>query len=125
MKTSLFISIAGIALVCGACNPTFLVSKEGKGYFLGSNSRAKYDMLCTSGDLEKVLASTQLSMEMKDTLYRSNCSAERSADKVQQIYVSMTPDQRKDIKNAFRKAGYDINYLPCCGDQINDTSGQL
>ena len=125
MKPSFFISIVGILLVCSACNPTFLVYKDGHGYYLGSNSNAKYDMLCKSGDFEKVLASTQLNKEMKDALYKYNCSDERSGDKVTQTFMSMTSDQRKDIRHAFRNNGYDINYMPCCGDQINDTSGQL
>jgi len=125
MRTRLLISIAGMALILCACSSTFLVYKDGKGYFVGSKSKAIYEMLCTSGDFEKVLAATHLSTEMKDTLYKYNCSAERSGDKVQQLYVSMTPEERKDIRNAFRKVGYDINYLPCCGDQIDDTSGRM
>jgi hypothetical protein len=125
MRTWLLITLAGTAMIAGACTDTFLVYKDGKGYFVGSNSKAMYEMLCASGDFEKVLAATRLSKEMKDTLYTYNCSAERSGDKVKQIYASMTPDQRKDIRNAFKENGYDINYLPCCGDQINDTSGRL
>ncbi len=124
MKTWFFISIAVTAFFASACSDTFLVYKEGQGYFMGSNSKAVYDKLCVSGDFEKILASSQLSSEMKDALYKYNCSAERSGDKVKQLFASMTPEQRKDIKSAFRSNGYAINYLPCCGDQINDTSGQ-
>ncbi len=117
MKTWSFISIAGMALLSGACSSEFLVYKDGRGYFLGSNSKAKYEMLCASGDLEKVLAATHLSKDMKDALYKYNCSAERSGDKVKQIYASMTPEQRKDIRNAFRNNGYEINQGPgCCAD---------
>ena len=125
MKTWLFISIAVTAVVSGACSDTFLVYKEGRGEFYGSKSNAIYEMLCTSGDLVKVLAATHLSKEMKDTLYKYNCSAERSGDEVKRIYASMTSEQRKGIRQAFRDNGYEINYLPCCGDQINDTSGRL
>ncbi len=113
MKTWSFISIAGVALLAGACTSTFLVGKDGHAYFLGSNSKAKYNMLCASGDLEKVLAATHLSEEMKDSLYRYNCSTERSGAKIKQIYASMTVEQRKDIKGAFRKNGYDINLGLC------------
>ncbi len=113
MKTWLFISIVGMALVAAACTSTFLVYKNGKAYFLGSNSKAKYTMLCASGDLEKVLAATHLSKDMKDALYKYNCSAERSGDKIKQVYASMTIEQRKDIKNAFKSNGYDINYIEC------------
>lgn len=112
-------------MICGACADTFLVHKDGNGYFLGSKSKAAYEMLCVSGDFEKVLAATHLSKEMKDTLYQYNCSAERSSDKVKEIYASMTREQRKDVKKAFNMNGYDINYMPCCGETINDTSGQM
>jgi len=110
----IMIALGGIALIASACNSSsFLVYKDGHGYFLGSNSNAKYDLLCDSGDLEKVLASSHLSKDMKDALYKYNCSAERSSEKIKQLYVSMTPDQRKDIKRAFRSNGYEINYMAC------------
>ena len=113
MKAWLIIMIVGIALLTSACSSTFMLGKDGRGYFYGSNSHAIYEMLCTSGDLEKVLAATHLSEEMKGTIYKYNCSAERSGDKVKQIYASMTVKERKDIKIAFKKNGYEINHLLC------------
>ena len=116
MKTGLLICIAGMTLLTGACTDTFLVYKQGKGYFLGSNSSGKYTLLCKSGDMEKVLADTHLSKEMKDNLYKYNCSSERSGEKITEIYASMTPEQRKDIRTAFIKNGYEINHgQECCG----------
>jgi len=73
MKTCFFMSIAAMVLLTSACSSTFLVYKDGKGCFLGSGSNAKYNMLCASGDLEKVLAATQLSNQLKDSLYKYNC----------------------------------------------------
>jgi hypothetical protein len=117
--------IAGMVLIAGACSPMFLVGKgDGKGVFLGSNSPATYDLLCASGDMERVLEATQLSKEMKDTFYRYNCSAERSSDKVKQLYASMTPEQRRDVRNAFKQNGYSINAGSCCGDK-QPTSGRM
>jgi hypothetical protein len=113
MRTWLFISIVVMAFLTGACTDTFLVYKDGHGYFVGSNSKAKYDLLCASGDMEKVLETSNLSKEMKDSLYQYSCSAERSGDRVKEIYASMTAAQRKDIRSAFRKNGYEINSLPC------------
>ena len=115
MRILLFVSIVAMVFVASACTDTFLVYKdrEGHGYFVGSNSKAKYDMLCASGDLERVLLDTHLNTELKDSLYQYSCSASRSGEKVKQIYASMTVEQRKDIKHAFRKNGYWINYLPC------------
>ena len=113
MKTLSFISIVVMAFVTGACTDTFLLGKGRTGYFYGSKSNAIYGMLCTSGDLEKVLLDSHLSTEMKDTIYKYNCSAERSGEKVKQLYASMTVEERKDIKNAFRKNGYEINHILC------------
>ncbi len=72
-----------------------------------------YEMLCASGDLARVLEATHFNKEMKETFYQYNCSAERSFDKVKQIYASMTPEQRKDIRTAFKKNGYSINSGEC------------
>jgi len=103
-----------MVLIVGACTPVFMVGKgEKRGVFLGRGSKAMYDMLCASGDLVKVLEATQLSNEMKDNLYKYNCSAERSGEKVKQLFVSMTPEQRKDIRTAFKKQGYSINGGSC------------
>ena len=114
MKTWLFVTLTGLILFMSACASTFLIGKEGderRGRFLGSDST--YKMLCTSGDLLKVLEATHLSREMKETFYQAHCSADRSYDKVKQIYTSMTSEQRKDIRTAFKKNGYVINSGGC------------
>lgn len=108
--------IAAILLLAG-CSSTFLVSKDGKGYFWGNNSKAIYRMLCESGDLIKILEATKFIQTMKDDIYKYNCSTEhsgeRSGEKVKQIYAALTADQRRALRNAFKSNGYDINYLPC------------
>ena len=113
MKTGLLIILAGMMLVLAACTDTFLVYKNGRGYFVGGDSKAKYDMLCASGDLDKILADTHLDAATKDSLNKYNCSEERSPEKVKQLYASFTVEQRKDIKSAFRKNGYEINKFAC------------
>jgi hypothetical protein len=97
-----------------ACASTFLAYKDGYGYFMGNESNAAYKMFCESGDLKKILAdTTRLGQDMKDDLYHYNCGAERSHDKVRQVYATMTPEQRKDLRVAFKHNGYDINYQHC------------
>lgn len=113
MRTWFFVIIVVMALVTGACSSTFLVYKNGQGYYLGSDSQASFDLLCTSGEMERVLLATSLSKEKKDSLYQYTCSAERSGDKIKQIYASMTAGERKDIRHAFRKNGYEINHMLC------------
>ncbi len=117
MRTRLFILIIGLTLITGACSaPMFLVSKKGderRSHFLGRNSDIMYDLLCASGGLLKVLETTQFGEEMKEEFFQSNCSAERSFDRVKQIYKAMTREQRKDIRTAFKKNGYAINSGAC------------
>lgn len=114
MKNWFLIGIAGMALFVAACSPALMVGKgEMKARYLGSNVKIMYDMLCVSGDLVKVLETTHFSKEMKDSLYKYNCSDERSGEKVRQLFLSMTPAQRKDIKMAFKENGYSINGGSC------------
>ena len=109
-------SVPGIFVlvtILAACSSTFVVSKDGKGYFLGSKTNDVYKMLCESNDLRKVLADTHFDQELKDNLYKFTCSPERSGEQVKKIYASMSSEQRKDLRKAFAKNGYEINYMPC------------
>jgi hypothetical protein len=110
-----FMIIVTISFVVSACSASmFMVGKgETRGRFLGSNSKNLYEMLCTSGDMEKILAATHFDQEMKDAFYGANCLDGRSSDKVKQLYVSMTPAQRKDIRTAFKANGYSVNGGSC------------
>jgi hypothetical protein len=97
-----------------ACASTFLAYKDGHGYFVGNRSDSAYKMFCESGDLKKILAdTTKLGQDITSDLYRYNCGAEQSREKVKLIYAAMTPEQRKDLKLAFKRNGYEINYLHC------------
>jgi len=114
MKTGFILVLAGMTLILASCTSSFLVYKDGRGYFVDGDSKAKYDMLCASGDMDKILAATtHLGSVEKDSLNRYNCSAERSSEKVKQLFASFTVEQRKDLKCAFRKNGYEINKLAC------------
>ena len=116
MKILVVLAIAGMAAITGACSDSFLVYKQGRGYFLENNSETKHTWLCKSGELEKVLADTRLDTDLRDRIYRYNCSEDRSKEKILETYSSMTIAQRTDLKNAFKKNGYEINHGPeCCG----------
>jgi hypothetical protein len=102
------------ALFTGGCSDTFVVTKDGKSYFFGSKREGFQKMLCDSGDLKIILADTQLPSNLKGDLYKYNClAAEHSKKKVMEIYTSMTPEQRRDLRLTFQKHGYDINYMQC------------
>jgi hexokinase len=112
-KGLLTVMITATALLAAACGSTFVASKDGRGYYLGSGSNAAYKMFCESGDLKKILSETQLPQEMKDSMFEYNCGVGQSKEKVKQLFASMTPEQRKDLRTAFKHNGYDINYIPC------------
>jgi len=113
MTKLLLTGIIAVAVLTVSCTSTFRVSKDGKGYILGSNSNAIHRMLCESCNLEKILLDTQLGQEKKDELYTYNCSTEKGGAKVKQLYAAMTPQERKDLRTAFKKNGYDINAMTC------------
>ncbi len=114
MKYSVILASALAAILTSACTSTFVAYKNGHGYFLGNGSEDAYHLFCESGDLKNILATTTtLGQDLKDELYRSNCGEERSRQKVREVYQSMTPEQRKDLRLAFKKNGYDINYMHC------------
>ena len=104
--------LLSMAIVSG-CSDTFLVTKDGKSYFFGSNREGLYKMICESGDLNKILADTKLSQSIKDNLYKYNCTPSQSRDKVKEIYSSMTSEQRRELRLAFQLHGYDINLMAC------------
>ena len=116
MKKDLYtvVMVAAALLVLQACASTFIAYKDGHGYYVGSESDTAYKLFCESGDLKKILAdTTTLGQEMKDELYQSNCGPERSHEKVKKLYQTMTPEQRKDLRLAFKHNGYDINDMHC------------
>ena len=103
-----------IAAAAGGCSSTFSIAKEGgRSYFFGSRDQGFYTMMCESGDLTRILNDTSLQVEIKNALYKGNCSADRSSEKVKEIYASLTAEQRKELRLAFKKHGYEVNYMMC------------
>ena len=111
-RTGVLLLIA-VASASACASSTFFVSKDGKGYYWGNDSKDAYAMFCASGELKEILADTGLSPAVKEDLYQYNCGAGRSPEKIRELYASLSPAQRKDLRSAFKKHGYDINYLHC------------
>lgn len=108
--------LIGVSFFIGSCSSnTFVVTKDGKSYFFGSNREELYKLICESGDLQKILADTHLSKENKDNLYKYNCieRSKDSKDKIRGIYAAIPPEQRRELRLSFQLHGYDINYMEC------------
>jgi hypothetical protein len=114
-RKRMLLTAALIALLAlQACASTFVASKGGKGYYVGSSSNAAYRMFCESGDMQRILdATTTIGQDKKDDLYGSNCGPDRSNERVRKVFASMTTEQRRDLRQAFKKNGYDINAMRC------------
>ena len=100
-----------LLLLSTGCTATFLVGKDGQGFFLGSGAEPLYAWLCPTGDAAKVLAAADLPETMHDALYSALCSSQRSGNTVTGIYRSLPADQQTSLKRAFNRHGYDINII--------------
>lgn len=113
LKERLLCVAAAAALLAGCAPTTFIISKDGRAYYLGMKSQGLYHMICGSGDLKQVLAETSIPEDLKEDLYRYNCSEERSKEKVVSLYLFLSPEEKEELKSAFRRHGYTINFVPC------------
>ena len=119
MKTRItaFIALAAVLVTAiflvGCTATTFIISKDNRAYYLGRKSDRLYEMICRSGDLEAVLSETSMPDDLKKDLYRYNCTDERSKERVVALYNYLSPDEKEELKTAFRRHGYTINYVPC------------
>jgi len=112
MKKTAIVIIAAVLL--SACAPaTFLVSKGNRAYYIGSRSKQLNRLLCQSGDMDRVLERTDFPEDIERSLYRYVCTDEGSVEKATSIYLFLTPDEKKELKRAFIKEGYTVNYVPC------------
>ncbi len=107
------ISILIISIIVSGCASTFLVYKDGKAQYFGSNRKEIQELLCKTDDLKRVLEQAKTIDELtRQSLYKYTC-LELNGEQVKKIYSDLSPEQRKDLRLAFRKEGYDINYYPC------------
>ncbi len=109
-----FLGLLAAIFALQACATTFVASKDGKGYYVGSSSDAAYRMFCESGDLQRILETAAvIGQDTKNTLYAANCGPERSNDGVRKAYSSMTKEERGALRQAFKANGYDVNAMRC------------
>lgn len=103
--------LAAAFLFFVGCAKTFLISKDCTTYFFGSQDQKFYTLLCASGDLQAIVAEAGLPEDMRRGLYEAQCT-ERSREKLDTLYASLTTGQQDALKSAFRKHGYEINVKP-------------
>jgi len=70
----------------GCDSTTFIISKNSKAYYFGRDSKVLRAMLCDSGELKEILSETTIDEDIRNELYRYNCTDEHSKEKVVSIY---------------------------------------
>lgn len=114
LRSSATLAILLALPLLASCGPTtFLVSRDGYSTYLGRKTTDLGIRLCTSGDLQGVLASADIPPIAKDGFYRYICTNEYNWDKVVSIYQFLSPDEKKDLMRAFAKFGYEVNLVRC------------
>jgi hypothetical protein len=114
MKFSIFVFALIVLISLTSCKATtFIISKDGKAYYLGRDSRLLREMLCKDGELASVLSDTKIDPEIQKQILRYHCTEEHSKEKIVSLYQFLSPEEREELKNSFRNHGYTINHVPC------------
>lgn len=98
-------------LLLGGCTSTFLISKHCESGFFGEQDKNLDEMLCTQGDLKRILASTPLPEATANKLLSAHC-IDHSAKQVAELYNALSKEQKDNLKYAFQLNGYEVNYKP-------------
>ena len=109
----LYIVLTSSIFMTGCAPSTFIISKEGRAYYFGRESKSLHRMLCESGDLEKILAETSIAEDIKKDFYKYNCTEQHSEQKVISLYLFLSPGEKEELKSAFREYNYTVNFVPC------------
>jgi hypothetical protein len=113
-RSTLFPVLCLIPAVVAACGPaTFLIERDGTSAFFGRERPYLHTMLCDHAELKVVLRDADLPADVQNDFYRYACSEQRSYDKVASLYLFLTPREKINLKKAFEKHGYRVNYVPC------------
>src|ERR1700687_1482161 len=111
IRATVLLVMFGVLFLVGCGASTFLVSKDCNTYFLGDNEPVFDKMLCASGDFKKILDTSNLPQDVRESLYKAQC-IDHSREDVKKIYASLTPEQKRDLKFNFQVHGYYVNYKP-------------
>ena len=102
------------ALALSACGPsTFLINRDGVSSYFGRGGGTLQKRLCAGNDLAAILSDANLPADIREDFTIYSCSKERSSEKVLSLYLFLTPEQKKDLKQAFVRHGYEVNHINC------------
>ena len=110
-----YATIAVMALLMGGCSANnFLVYKNARHFYVTSNGAELKQVLCDSGDMDKIAKDSKLPEAMQKDLKAGICSSNKVKERLMASLDGMTKEQRSALKDAFRHNGYDINVIANC-----------
>ena len=115
MRALRYVVVAMMPLMAAGCTSTnFLVYKNSKHFYITSNGRELKQVLCDSGDMDRVNQSSRLPDPLQKELKEEICSSGKVRERLMATLDRMTKEQRSALKQAFRDNGYDINVIANC-----------
>ena len=109
--TALF---AAILMLIGCSSSNFLIYKDAKHYYVTSKSGNLRQLLCDSGDLDRITKDAKLADDLRNELSASICARDKVKGRVLAVLEKMTREQRSALKLAFQLNGYQINTIANC-----------
>lgn len=107
--------LLAIMLVTGGCSSSnFLVYKDAKHFYVTSKGNELKQVLCDSGDMDKIVVDSKLPEAMQKELKDGICASNKNRERLMASLDAMTKEQRTAFKDAFRANGYDINVVVNC-----------
>lgn len=108
-----FLTVTAIMLLTlmasGCGTRTFMVYKNGNNFFITRDCAERHRLLCDSGDINRVVASSGLPGPLPLRINEAICATDRAKNDMQNILEELTDEQLSTLKNAFRTFGYEIN----------------
>lgn len=96
-------------LVSGCGTRTFMVYKDGNNFFITRDCAARQQVLCDSGDVDRIVVSSGLPGPLQLRLKEALCSRDRAKNDMRDLLEELTDEQLSSLKKAFGMAGYEIN----------------
>lgn len=115
MRFSRYAAVVMISFLAAGCSSTnFMVYKDAKHFYITSKGQELKRVLCDSGDMDRINASSRLPEPLQKELKEGICSSNKVKERLMATLEGMTREQRAALKQAFRDNGYDINVVANC-----------
>lgn len=96
-------------MATGCASRNFIVYKDGRSFYLASDSPDRIRILCDSGDLDRIVKDSGLPSPLGAELKERVCVLRNPRKVIMDTLDRMTKKQHAALKTAFRENGYEIN----------------